>query len=96
MTLSSGISGPSAHEMGLGSVGTSAVFPRPLYDFPLFAALKERLRGVQFESLDDFNEGVSAQLKTMQKHGLRNGIPKLQQFWQPFMNRFGEYIKSEK
>jgi len=65
-------------------------------DFHLFAALKEPLRGVRFDCLGDINEAVSAQLRTLQKDGLRNGVPKLPQRWKSTIDKLGEYIESEK
>ena len=65
-------------------------------DFHLFAALKEPLRGQRFASVDDINEAVSAQLKNMQKSGLGNGVPKLPRRWQSTIDKFGDYIESEK
>ena len=65
-------------------------------DFHLFAALKEPLRGVRFDCIDDINDAVSAQLRTLQKDGLRNGVLRLPQRWQSTMDKLGEYIESEK
>lgn len=65
-------------------------------DFHLFAALKEPLRGQRFLSVDEINEAVSAQLKTLQKNGLENGVPKLSRRWQSTIDKFGDYIESDK
>ena len=65
-------------------------------DLHLFAALKEPLRGVRFDCIDDINNAVSAQLRNLQKDGLRNGVSRLPQRWQSTMDKLGEYIESEK
>lgn len=65
-------------------------------DFHLFATLKEPLRGQRFQDEDEINITVSNRLKTIQREGLRNGVPKLPQRWEAVITKNGEYIESDK
>ena len=50
-------------------------------DYHLFPKMKEPIRGVRFQTVDDILEAVSEQLKTLQKNGLAGGVPRLPHRW---------------
>ena len=46
--------------------------------------MKEPLRGIRFESVEDINDAVFHGLQELQKKGLNGGIPNLPQRWQSY------------
>ncbi len=79
------------------------VFGHPPYspdlspcDFHLLATLKDPLCGRRSQDEDEINIAVSNRLKTIQREGLGNGVPKVPQRWEAVITENGEYIESYK
>ena len=65
-------------------------------DFHLFPLMKEPLRGIRFESVEDINDAVFHGLQELKKKGLNGGIPNLPQRWQSVVDHKGEYFEGSK
>ena len=62
-------------------------------DYHLFPKMKELIRGVRFQTVEDISEAVSAQLKTLQKNGLQGGVPRLPHRWNSCIDVLGDYFE---
>lgn len=63
-------------------------------DYHLFPKMKEPIRGVRFETVDEITGAVLEQLKTLQKNGLDGGVPRLPHRWQSCVRRaLGDYFE---
>ena len=62
-------------------------------DYHLFPKMKEPIRGVRFQTVEDISEAVSAQLKTLQKNGLQGGVPRLPHRWNSCIDVLGDYFE---
>ena len=58
--------------------------------------MKEPLRGIRFESVEDINNAVFHGLQELQKKGLNGGIPNLPQIWQSVVDHKREYFEGSK
>ena len=55
--------------------------------------MKEPIRGVHFQTMEDISEAVSVQLKTLQKNGLQGGVPRLSHRWNSYIDVLGDYFE---
>ena len=58
-----------------------------------FPMMKEPIRGVIFETVDEITGAVLEQLKTLQKNGLDGGVPRLPHRWQSCVRALGDYFE---
>ena len=58
-----------------------------------FPMMKEPIRGVRFETVDEITGAVLEQLKTLQKNGLDGDVPRLPHRWQSCMRALRDYFE---
>lgn len=76
------------------------VLPHPAYspdmsppDFDLFAKLKEPMRGVRFDDLEELEQAVADQVRHMNLRCLATGVAKLSARWKSVIEKKGCYIE---
>ena len=62
-------------------------------DYYLFPKMKEPIRGVRFQTVDEITVAVLEQLKTLQKNGLAGGVPRLPHRWNSCVEALGDYFE---
>lgn len=76
------------------------VLPHPPYspdlsppDYNLFPLMKNKLRGIRFDSVDDVFLHAKTTIKQLQHNGHLNGISKLPERWEAAIEKEGDYFE---
>ena len=76
------------------------MLPHPPYcpdfspcDFELFPRLKENMRRVKFEDLEELEDAVAEQVRRYERVCLATGVQKLPSRWRPLIDHKGHYFE---